>query len=257
MANFFLETIRFFLHAILMFLYYFFQKSTWCSTHRFLYAEDGLISFKNSDFLEDPRFVRAYKEGCIAAGDYHWRWRAYIGIWSGSYASQLDGDFVECGVSYGFLSTAVMSYLNWNELNKVYYLLDTFCGLDPNELSEEEKASVGRIYDHAYPNCYEQVKKNFARYKNVHIIRGTVPHTLKQVMTEKISFLSIDMNCANPEVAALDFFWDRLVKGAIVLFDDYAHRNHEAQKMAIDRFCSNKNAQVLSLPTGQGFLIKH
>ena len=39
------------------------------------------------------------------------------------------GDFVECGVNKGFLSSAIMEYLDWNSLDRGFYLLDTFAGL--------------------------------------------------------------------------------------------------------------------------------
>ena len=64
------------------------------------------------------------------------------------------------------------------------------------------------------------------------------------------------MNCALPERAALEFFWDRLSPGAIVLLDDYGYRGHECQRDAIDEVARSKYVRVLSLPTGQGLIIK-
>ena len=64
------------------------------------------------------------------------------------------------------------------------------------------------------------------------------------------------MNCALPERAALEFFWDTLSRGAIVLLDDYGYRGHECQREAIDEAAREKDVQVLSLPTGQGLIIK-
>jgi hypothetical protein len=64
------------------------------------------------------------------------------------------------------------------------------------------------------------------------------------------------MNCSPPEVAAAHFFWDRLVPGAFVLLDDYAYHGYRSQKVAMDDFASEKRHNILSLPTGQGLLIK-
>jgi hypothetical protein len=44
--------------------------------------------------------------------EYQWQWRVHVRLWAVASASQLDGDFVECGVNYGYLSNAVMEFLD-------------------------------------------------------------------------------------------------------------------------------------------------
>lgn len=80
--------------------------------------------------------------------------------------------------------------------------------------------------------------------------------TLDQVKNDKISFLSIDLNCAAPEIAAADFFWDKLVNGASIVLDDYGWAKHIVQKHAFDDFARRRGVPILSLPTGQGLIIK-
>ena len=72
---------------------------------------------------------------------------------------------------------------------------------------------------------------------------------------DAIAYLHLDMNSSAPEVAALEFFWERLVPGAVVLFDDYGYRGYEAQKRALDALARRQDAPIASLPTGQGLLI--
>jgi hypothetical protein len=65
------------------------------------------------------------------------------------------------------------------------------------------------------------------------------------------------MNNSIAEAHALEFFWDKLVPGAVVLFDDYAYgEQFRAQKQAMDEFATKKGYSILTLPTGQGMLIK-
>ena len=64
------------------------------------------------------------------------------------------------------------------------------------------------------------------------------------------------MNCAPPEVAAAEYFWDRLLPGAVVLLDDYAYLGFGVQKSAMDAFAAAKGVAICSLPTGQGLLLK-
>jgi hypothetical protein len=230
-----------------------------------IYAQDGLLSVHNHDFMRDPAFARAYDRGVKALGgtdDYHWHWRIHVGLWAACGAVKLDGDFVECGVNKGFLSSSIMEHLDWNSLARTFYLLDTFTGLDEHRISDSEirggilDANRERLSRGYYVSGVEAVVANFAQWRNVRIIQGAVPDTLPSVDTDRIAYLHLDMNCAPPEVAAANHFWDRLVPGAFMLLDDYAYVGYEAQKVAMDAFASEHDVAICSLPTGQGLIIK-
>jgi hypothetical protein len=57
-------------------------------------------------------------------------WRAYILCWAAARALDLDGDFVECGTNKGGTALIVYKYVDFEKLNKKFYLLDTFIGPD-------------------------------------------------------------------------------------------------------------------------------
>lgn len=226
-----------------------------------IYNEGGLWCINNHDFMEDPSFCNAYERGCRAAYDYKWHWRVHIGLWAANAASKLDGDFVECGVNRGFLSSAIMEFLAWDSLNKTFYLLDTFEGLDLRYISDAEAPHAIEMNESSlksgfYVRGVESVKANFSQWKNTHIITGSIPETLDQVDTTRVAYLHLDMNCSPPEVAALNFFWDRLLPGAVVLLDDYGFMGHLHQKRAMDALAKEKHVMIASLPTGQGLLIR-
>jgi O-methyltransferase len=219
------------------------------------YSQDGLTTAHNCDFLKDPKFMAAY-----AVGEKTNSWngsqpiyRAYVAAWAAARGKNLEGDFVECGVNKGALSRMIVEYIGFGNLDKTFYLLDTYKGFDSSTLTEFErkKHALSTLHE-----CYDDVVNTFKPFKNVKVIRGTVPGTLSQVPSTKIAYLSIDMNCALPERAAIEYFWDKLVPGAMVVLDDYGWRNHEEQKDAHDDFAKSKGTSVLSLPTGQGILIK-
>jgi hypothetical protein len=114
------------------------------------------------------------------------------------------------------------------------------------------------VHRHDYQDdCWPEVQSRFAAYPQVKLIRGPVPQTLGQVPSVRIAFLSIDMNCAEPEVAALEFFWTRLTPGALVILDDYAFAEpYRRQKDAADRWANQIGVRILALPTGQGLIVK-
>jgi hypothetical protein len=227
------------------------------------YSGDGLNSVHNHDFMCDQRYITAYARGVKAVGsDYQWFWRVHMGLWAGRTAAQHSGDFVECGVNYGFLSSAIMEDLDWNSTGRKFYLLDTFSGVDDRYLSDQEKAGgvsekSGRwINDGTYTSNIESVRENFSQWPNAKIIQGSIPDTLIHIDSTEIAFLHIDLNNTIPEVAALEFLWDRLVSGAVILLDDYAYYGYQPQKDGMDQWAAKRNIAIASLPTGQGLLIK-
>lgn len=230
-----------------------------------VYSNDALLCFNSYAFMDDPAFQRAYQRGVQALGGedfYHWEWRCHVGLWAAVSASKLDGDFVECGVSHGFLSSAAMELLDWDRLGKTFYLLDTFEGMDPRfvtpierETGALDKSEAALKYGY-YANSIDSVRANFSQWRNVEIIVGPVPDTLDEVNTQSIAYLHIDMNCAPPEVEALRFFWPRLTSGAFVLLDDYAQRGRDEQRLAMDEVARELGVSICMLPTGQGLIIK-
>ena len=227
------------------------------------YQYDGLASKHNHDFMIDPAFMAAYGRGVVAAGaDYKWFWRVHLGLWAARSAAKYTGDFVECGVNRGFLSSAIMHDLDWNTTGRTFYLLDTFTGLDERYLSDDEKSAgvfdrnLREIDSGFYTTNLDSVKQNFAEWPSAKIIQGSIPETLSQIDSDRIAFLHIDMNCTLPEVAALDYLWDRLVPGAFVLLDDYAYFGYQPQKEGMDGWAAEHGISIASLPTGQGLLIK-
>ncbi len=231
------------------------------------YSQDGLTSIHNHDFQNDHDFQKAYQRGVKATQiDFEWSWRVHIGLWSAYTASNLEGDFVECGVAKGFLSSAIMKYLDWDTLSptKTFHLLDTWGGVVENYLSQEEIETKGHakhqnqkhFENGIYTKDLQAVKDNFSEWKNVNIVDGPIPETLEKVPSASVAWLHIDMNCVKPEVDALEFFWGKLVPGGIVLLDDYAYITHDLQKDAMDKVAKSRGHQIVSLPTGQGLLIK-
>lgn len=228
------------------------------------YNADGLSVWgKNLDFLQEERFKVAYAKGSNSghlfakdSQDLHIEWRVHVILWAAGLGLKLDGDFVECGVNTGIFSLAVAEYHQFCRSGRKFFLFDTFQGTPEDQMNPDERAK--RLSDNAafYPDCYEQAKKNFSPYPNMELIRGRVPDTLAGAGIEKVAYLSIDMNVAVAELAAIEFFWDKLQPGAPVVFDDYGWTGCESQKSALDQFAVKMGTAILTLPTGQGLLIK-
>ncbi|MBL6854342.1 MAG: polysaccharide biosynthesis C-terminal domain-containing protein [Alphaproteobacteria bacterium] len=218
---------------------------------------DGLIAFHGADFLSDPRFLHAYAEGMARCdGPVQLQWRVRVAIWAAQLGAKLNGDFVECGVNTGIFAGAIMDYLSFEKLtDRRFFLLDTFEGIPEAGLGADSKSSL-EYRNSQYRNVYDVVRSYFSKYPNAVIVRGIIPATLPQVASERIAYLSIDMNVPEPEIAAGEYFWPKLVPGAPILLDDYNYRGFETQRAAWNAFAKRVGVDILPLPTGQGLLIK-
>ena len=218
-------------------------------------------------YQHNTKFVNAYSEGVTTlellgehGKTFHYDMqRVYTCCWAARHALSLPGDFVECGVNTGFLSRSVMSYIDFQcQKDKRFYLLDTFKGIPLEQLNTDEKEAEFEHYNERVygTDVYRIAQQNFADFDNAVLIKGAVPETLDQVPSTQICYLSIDMNCAYPEVAAIEYFYDKLVPSAVVVFDDYGFDGYESQRKALDDFADRKGIEIFMMPTGQGVLVR-
>ncbi len=225
------------------------------------YSGDHLYTHHSAEFLKNQKFIEAYELGLstddgILLKDTDIRWRIHVMLWAASHVKNLEGDFVDCGVNSGIFARSIIHYIDFNKTGKMYYLMDTYEGMDERFSSEEEMKTSSNIGYGAHTNVYEKVIETFKPF-NTKIIKGAIPETLKEVDSDKIAYLLIDMNCVLPEVEALNFFWNKMVSGGIIILDDYGYMNkHVHQKAAHDEFAKSKGVEILCLPTCQGMIIK-
>jgi len=228
------------------------------------YAQDGLFTMHSDHFRRDEAFRAAYARG-VKAGqglDPKMEWRVHVALWAASTASRTAGDFVECGVNAGFVSSAIMQSLDWRNSGKQFFLIDTFSGPVLSQYSQREidsgrdAVAKSALAAGAYVTDMERVRANFSEWPNALVVQGTVPDVLETLSFGEVAFLHLDMNCALPERAALEFFWSRISPGGIVLLDDYTYFGHGSQAEAIDAVAARLGFEVLALPSGQGLIVK-
>ena len=233
-------------------------------TKKSSYVGDGLAANHVFDFMQDEKFINSYNEGKSTgaiknhSSDIHYR--AYIACYFAKHALSLEGDFVECGVGKGLLAKTICVYLNFDKIDKNFFLFDTFEGIPLNQAQDDKEKDLMKwmnktIYSNDY---FGEVSNTFSKYSNVKITKGIIPDCLNKISINKISFISIDLNNAFAEMKAIEILWNKLGKNGIVLLDDYAYsESFRLQKNSWDKFAKDKNHEILTLPTGQGLLIKN
>ncbi len=218
------------------------------------YNQDGLATIHSTGFAQETGYAKAYAAAAATGswGGSQIHWRAHLQYWAAETALSVPGDFIECGTNRGGSAMGIVTYLGERLQGRRVLLFDTYCGLDPKVSSGEEISRLG----HYYEDCYDEVVARFAPFPHVTVIRGTVPEILPANVSEQVAFFHLDLNAAEPERAAMEFIWPRLSPSGVVLLDDYAWVACAEQKKAHDAFAASLGLSILSLPTGQGLLIK-
>lgn len=221
------------------------------------FISDGVATSNNADFLLDPRFQKAYQLARETSPwkDFEMQWRTYVVCALAEMVKTKPGDFVECGVNTGAYSRAVIDYIDFQQTGKTFFLLDTYDGLVAEQITEKEAKAGIDNYLSTYKNVYDQVVATFSPF-NTKIIKGAVPGTLSQCTATQVCYLSIDMNVVAPEIAAANYFWDKIVPGGVMILDDYGFPAHIEQKKAFDAFAAEKGVAILYIPTGQAIIFK-
>jgi hypothetical protein len=228
------------------------------------YSSDGFFTPHQPRFLKDARFQAAYRRGIEASHgvDPNFEWRVHIALWAASRALKAEGDFVECGVNAGFISSAILQYLDGKSTGRKFYLIDTFAGPPLAQYSAAE-IQQGRdqpareaLASGGYVTDLAQVRSNFSQWPNAVIIQREVPAILSELPLSQVCFVHLDLNSATPECAALEFFWPLLSDRGLILLDDYAYFQSSPQGDALDAVAVRLGFEILSLPSGQGLIQK-
>lgn len=169
-------------------------------------------------------------------------WNIHVAAWAAQCAMSVPGDFVELGAGAGIFSRCIMRYVDFDASVKTFWLVDRWSG--------ESRRTTSFIEDFA------TAEKLFAPYKRARLVRGSVPQVLPSLPETPIAYLYVDLNAAEPELAALEYLYPRLSSGAFVLSDDFGFRGHEPQLHAFRAFCTGHGMPLLYSPTGQGVAIK-
>ena len=67
----------------------------------------------------------------------------------------------------------------------------------------------------------ESVRRALAEFPRAGVVQGWVPEVLSMLPAERWAFVHLDVNLYQPTLAALEFFWPRLLPGGVIVADDY------------------------------------
>ena len=176
-------------------------------------------------------------------------WRHYIVFNSVIFASKNissnNMNLAECGVCDGLTIYFAIKACEISNKTKKAYLYDAWETLEDDKLR----------FKYDYLNI-DITKKNLDGFQEDLVFnKGLIPNIFMTAANpSEVSWLQIDLNSSDATKSSLDFFYDKLITGGIILFDDYG--GFEDSRKVIDNFFNDKNGHFINYPTGQGVFIK-
>lgn len=157
---------------------------------------------------------------------------------------KIPGVMAECGVWRGDLSV----FLHRCAPERRLYLFDTFEGFPTTQLE---------AVDERFRDASEMaVRTRFTPDADVHIRKGIFPDTALGLEEELFAFVMIDFDIYVPTLAALEFFYPRLAKGAYVFIHDVnSPESDNACMRAVTEFLRDKPEKFMEIPDVWGSVV--
>jgi len=185
-------------------------------------------------------------------------WRHYVVFWSSDYAAAntacREKNLAECGVCDGLTIFFALNAISPAASPSKAYLYDSWAPMRGEHLLPSEKSITG---SYAYLDI-ENTRRNLSRFGDQVVLnKGFIPEVFAaSANPDKLIWLQIDLNSSKPTVESLEFFFDRIEPGGVVLFNSYAWAGYEDTRTAVRSWCEGRGGRLLPLPTGQAIFFK-
>lgn len=177
--------------------------------------------------------------------------------------SSVDGDIVECGVGKGqsFLFLAFLA--SKEKKGRKLWGFDSSEGF-PEPTPEDrfkyynpKRGEWGGVRVKDIYDILEQagIDKDFCE-TNIEIVKGFFDQTLKLYTGRPIALLHIDADLYSSYQTALKELFPRVIKGGVVLFDEYAESTPAGPSKAIDEYFKGTNYKILKDEISGKYYIK-
>jgi len=163
----------------------------------------------------------------------------------------LIGDVAELGVYKGGSAKILSKMFEKHNPGKKILLFDTFKGLPPGD----DKYDIHKEGDFG-DITFDEVEAFLQDCNNVEFHKGLFSETLPKVPNKNFSFIHVDADIYTSVKECCEFFYPKMVRGGIIIFDDYSFICCPGVKKAVDEYFSDKPDNPVHLFTGQGLVIK-
>ena len=162
----------------------------------------------------------------------------------------LPGHVVECGVYKGasMIRWATFRDVTESKFSRKIIGFDAFGPFPTSSLRHEDDVTFTERFEAAGGEgiTLDEARTIFQHknmYENIDFIQGdvhqTIPRWLEENTQGRIALLHLDMDVYEPTKIALENLWSRVVRGGVVVIDDY--NSVGGATRAVDEFLADKN----------------
>lgn len=199
---------------------------------------------------------RVEKNKLLPPVDYWWARRILYFKRLMDLAGSIDGDVVECGIGQGhtFFMLSALTALDAKKRN--IWGFDSFEGFpkpSPEDASSRNPQagdwSDVTVSEHTLHAMLQEggIPSEFIE-KRVNLVKGFFNESLPKFTGTNVAFLHLDVDLYQSYKETLDFFWHRVAKGGVVLFDEYKQPGVEdafpGAVKAIDEFFGEQRRMI-------------
>ena len=104
----------------------------------------------------------------------------------------------------------------------------------------------------------ETVENIFKEFNNVYLVKGWIPEVFESLdKKNNYKFVHLDVDLYKPTLESLEYIYDKVVKGGVIITDDFQSPLFPGnQKAWVEFFKSRGITNWLALPSGQAVIIK-
>jgi len=196
---------------------------------------------------DDPAFVRLFNQ--LIGYTLVDKVRCFILYQCAKNSAPIAGDLAEVGVFRG--GTAKLLAKTSAPSGKTVHLFVTFAGMP----SVDANIDLHHAGDFANTSI-EAVQAYLHDCGNVRLYQGIFPTTAQPVEQRSFALVHIDVDIYTSVLSCCEFFYPRMQRGGIMVFDDYGFWSCPGAKKAVDEFFADKPEALIYLPTGQCLAIR-
>jgi len=146
----------------------------------------------------------------------------------------LPGEIIECGVFKGMslIRFATFREILESQFSRKIIGFDAFGKFPDNVTMETDKEFIVNFEKEAGNGIPKDDLENILRYKNfqnIFLLKGFIPDVFNNYFENKpatqIALLHIDVDVYEATKACLEHLYEKVVKGGIIVFDDYGQVN--------------------------------
>jgi len=160
-----------------------------------------------------------------------------------------NGNAAEVGVYRGGSARMIAELMNGR-----VWLFDTFEGL-PETDPDIDLHHEGDFDD----TSYESVCSYFEDLNHVELVKGLFPQSVVNTDIDadtRFDLVHLDTDLYKSTLDSLEWFYPRMNKGGVMIFDDYCWSHCPGVNKAVDEFFADKPEKPVYLNNGQAFVIK-